>query len=101
MLGFRFVQDLVDKKYFKQKSVKVVYSVIRLLEHVVIIFDLYKNEEKLSEMYHFLYAAIKQNGLSEAQTYVNKLDQWRLRLFGLRLKSLCYAKKSLLDQSLN
>lgn len=48
-----------------------------------------------------LYVVVKQNGLSEAQTYVNRLDQWRLRLFGLRLKSSYNAKKSLVEQSLN
>jgi len=78
---FRFVQDLVDKDYFQKRPRKVLFSVVQLLEHVVFIFDLYKEEEKLHNMYNFLNAAIKPSGLSDSMKLVNILDQWRLRLF--------------------
>jgi len=74
----------VDKNYFKKNEKKIVYSVIRLLEHVVIIFDLYKEEEKLNNMYNFLYTAVESTGLSD-QRFINILDQWRLRLFRLQV----------------
>ncbi|XP_015373738.1 PREDICTED: uncharacterized protein LOC107168745 [Diuraphis noxia] len=76
-----FVQDLVDKNYFKKSPKKVLFSVVQLLEHVVFIFDLYKEEEKLQDMYNFLNAAIKPSGLSDSMKLINILDQWRLRLF--------------------
>ncbi|XP_060878120.1 uncharacterized protein LOC132950616 [Metopolophium dirhodum] len=78
-----FVQDLVDKNYFKNNPKKVLFSVIQLLEHVVFIFDLYSEEEKLDTMYNFLNAAVKPSGLSDSMKLINVLDQWRLRLFRL------------------
>jgi hypothetical protein len=81
---FRFVQDLVDNNYFK-KNPKKVSSVIKLLEHVVIVFDLYEEEEKLNNMYNFLNAAVKRNRLSDSQRLINILDQWRLRLFRIHV----------------
>lgn len=80
---FRFVQDLVDKNYFKNNPKKVLFSVIQLLEHAVFIFDLYSEEEKLNTMYNFLNAAVKPSGLSDSMKLINVLDQWRLRLFRL------------------
>jgi len=80
---FRFVQDLVDKNYFKKNPTKVLSSVIQLLEHVVFVFDLYKEEKKLEDMYNFLNAVIKPSGLSDSMRLVNVLDQWRLQLFRL------------------
>lgn len=78
---FRFVQDLVDKNYFKKNPKKILFSVVQLLEHVVIIFNLYQEEEKLQDMYNFLYAVIKPSGLSDSMKLINIIDQWRLRLF--------------------
>lgn len=79
---FRFVQDLVDTNYFKINPEKVLSSVVQLLEHVVFIFDLYKEEEKLRDMYDFLYAAIHPKQMSDnSNRLINVLDQWRLRLF--------------------
>ncbi|CAI6345314.1 unnamed protein product [Macrosiphum euphorbiae] len=78
-----FVQDLVDKNYFKNNPKKVLFSVIQLLEHAVFIFDLYSEEEKLDTMYNFLNAAVKPSGLSDSMKLINVLDQWRLRLFRL------------------
>lgn len=80
---FRFVQDLVDKNYFKNNPKKVLFSVIQLLEHVVFVFDLYSEEEKLHTMYNFLNAAVKPSGLLDSMKLINVLDQWRLRLFRL------------------
>lgn len=85
LFGFRFVQDLVNGDFFKQNPISIVYNVIQLLEHVVVVFDLYANEEKLSEMYRFLKAAIRQIGLLDSNKFVNILDQWRLRLFRLHI----------------
>lgn len=79
------MQDLVDKNYFNKNPKKVLYSVIQLLEHVVIVFDLYEEEEKLNSMYNFLNAAVKPTGLSDSLKLVNILDQWRLRLFRLHV----------------
>ncbi|XP_026818923.1 uncharacterized protein LOC113557546, partial [Rhopalosiphum maidis] len=79
-----FVQDLVDNNYFKTNP-KKVSSVIKLLEHVVIIFDLYEEEEKLNNMYNFLNATVKRNGLSDSLKLINILDQWRLRLFRIHV----------------
>jgi len=78
---FRFVQDLVDKNYFKKSPKKILFSVVQLLEHVVFIFNLYQKEEKLQDMYNFLYAVIKPSGLSDSMKLINIIDQWRLRLF--------------------
>lgn len=80
---FRFVQDLVDKNYFKNNPKKVLFSVIQLLEHVVFVLDLYSEEEKLHTMYNFLNAAVKPSGFSDSMKLINILDQWRLRLFRL------------------
>ncbi|CAH1731762.1 unnamed protein product [Aphis gossypii] len=77
-----FVQDLVAKNYFNKNENNILCSVIQLLEHIVVIFDLYKEEEKLNDMYNFLCTAIKSTGLSDPR-FVNILDQWRLRLFRL------------------
>lgn len=82
---FRFVQDLVSKNYFNTNPKNVLYNVIQLLEHVVVIFDLYKEEEKLDGMYNFLNAAVKPTGLLDSQKLVNILDQWRLQLFRLHV----------------
>ncbi|XP_022178168.1 uncharacterized protein LOC111039145 [Myzus persicae] len=78
-----FVQDVVDKNYFKKTPKKVLSSVVQLLEHVVFVFDLYKEEKKLEDMYNFLHAAVKPSGLSDSMRLVNVLDQWRLQLFRL------------------
>ncbi|CAH1724467.1 unnamed protein product [Aphis gossypii] len=80
-----FVQDFVDKNYFNKNERKILCSVIQLLEHVVVVFDLYQEEEKLHNMYHFLNAAVKPTGLSDSLKLVNILDQWRLRLFRLHV----------------
>uniref|UniRef100_A0A2S2NAR2 Uncharacterized protein n=1 Tax=Schizaphis graminum TaxID=13262 RepID=A0A2S2NAR2_SCHGA len=80
-----FVHDLVDKNYFKNNPKAVLFSVIQLLEHVVIIFDLYEEEEELYKMYNFLNAAVKPTGLSDSLRLINILDQWRLRLFRLHV----------------
>jgi len=82
---FRFVQDLVDKNYFKNNPKTVLFSVIQLLEHVVIIFDLYQEEEELYKMYDFLNAAVKPTGVIDSLRLINILDQWRLRLFRLHV----------------
>ncbi|XP_025195249.1 uncharacterized protein LOC112594595 isoform X2 [Melanaphis sacchari] len=80
-----FVQDFVDKNYFNKNPKKVLFSVIQLLEHVVVILDLYEEEEKLHKMYNFLNAALKPTGLSNSLKFINILDQWRLRLFRLHV----------------
>lgn len=76
----------MNKNYFSQNSKKILKNLIHLLEHVVVILDLYKNEEKLSNMYDFLYANAKPVGLSESSLrLVNILDQWKLHLFRLHV----------------
>lgn len=82
---FRFVQDLVNKDYFKQKPIKVLYRVIRLLEHIVVVFNLYNNEQKLKDMYDFLSSIVKPKGLSDTHKFIHILDQWNLRLFRLHI----------------
>lgn len=82
---FRFVQDNVKKDFFNKKPKRLLYRLIRLLEHVVIVFDLYTDEKKLGDMYDFLHCVVKPNGLSDSLKLVNILDQWRLRLFRLHV----------------
>ncbi|XP_016658041.1 uncharacterized protein LOC107883100 [Acyrthosiphon pisum] len=76
-----FVQDLVEMNYFEKNPKKVLSSVVQLLEHVVFVFDLYQEDEKLHTMYNFLNASIKRSGISDSMRLVNIIDQWRLRLF--------------------
>jgi len=78
----RFVQYLVNKDYFKDHP-KHLDGIIRLLEHVVITFDLYQDEENLGSMYAFLYNFVKPIGTSHE--LVNILDQWRLGLFHMQV----------------
>ncbi|XP_027844062.2 uncharacterized protein LOC114124833 isoform X2 [Aphis gossypii] len=80
-----FVQDYVNKDFFNNKPKRLLYRLIRLLEHVVIVFDLYTDEKKLNEMYDFLHCVVKPTGLSDSLKLVNILDQWRLRLFRLHV----------------
>lgn len=82
---FRFVQDLVNKDFFNRRSKRLLYRLIHLLEHIVIVFDLYSDEKKLSDMYDFLNAVAKPTGLSDSLKLVNILDIWRLRLFRLHV----------------
>lgn len=83
-----FIQDLVDKNYFNKNPKKVLFSVIQLLEHIVVIFELYTEEEKLHNMYDFLNAAVKPIGLSDSMRLINIIDQWRLRLFRLHINRI-------------
>ncbi|XP_022176748.1 uncharacterized protein LOC111038114 [Myzus persicae] len=82
-----FVLDLVDKNFFKKKP-QVLSKVVQLLEHVVFIFDLYKEDKKLDFMYHFLYTAVNLSGLSDSTRLLNILDIWRLTLFRLQINRL-------------
>lgn len=74
----------MDKNYFKQNQ-KVLSHVIELLEHVVIVFDLYKDEEKLNNMYDFLHSISRPTKLIDSHKLVNILDQWRLKLFRIHV----------------
>lgn len=77
----------MDKNYFNQNPNKVFKHVVQLLEHVVVAFDLYKEEQKLSDMYDFLYnIIIKLTGLSKSQNLLSILDHWKLQLFRLHVK---------------
>ncbi|XP_050522515.1 uncharacterized protein LOC126895077 [Daktulosphaira vitifoliae] len=80
-----FVQDMVNKEYFTKHPMKLLQYVVDLLEHIVIVFDLYQDEEKLNSMYNFLYAAARPSGITQSLKIVNTLDQWRLRLFRLHV----------------
>lgn len=81
---FRFVQDVVDQIYFKQNP-EVIESVVKLLEHVVITFDLYQDEEKLNYMYELLNKNAKRFASSNYFRILNTLEQWQLRLFRLHM----------------
>lgn len=74
----------MDRNYFKQNQ-KVLSHIIELLEHVVIVFDLYQDEEKLNDMYNFLYSIAKPSKLLDSHKLVNILDQWRLKLFRMHI----------------
>lgn len=74
----------MNTDYFKNKK-HVLKNVIELLEHVVVILDLFKDEKKLSVMYDFLYSIIRPTDHMN-QTLVNILDQWRLKLFRLHIE---------------
>lgn len=93
---FRFVQDLVTKDYFEQNSKRLLSSVIWLLEHVVVVFDLYQDKERMSKMYEFFNAVMRPKGLSDTLNLVNILDQWKLRLFRLHIMSKTADSKNML-----
>lgn len=80
---FRFVQDLVNHDYFKEKP-NILFKVIKLLEHVVLVFNLYEHEKKLKEMYNFFSFLLKSVDVTESLVYINILDQWKFRLTRLR-----------------
>lgn len=75
----------MNKTYFQSNPKKILERVIQLLEHVVVTFDLYKNEDKLSIMYDFLNSIARPNGWSQSLKLVNILDQWKLQLFRLHV----------------
>lgn len=78
----------MNKDFFNSRPKRLLYRLIRLLEHVVIIFDLYQDEEKLSQMYDFLSGMAKPTGLSDSTKLVNILDQWRLQLYRLHVNRI-------------
>lgn len=73
----------MDRKYFKENPNSVLHHIIRLLEHVVIVFDLYQDEQKLNDMYNFLSVATRPLGMEGSLRLIGILDQWRLKLFRL------------------
>lgn len=83
----------MDRDYFSQNPTKVLKSIIRLLEHVVITFDLYTDEKKMSDMYDFLYSIIKPSvsAMSKFPKLLSTLDHWRLHLFRLHVQKIAVA----------
>lgn len=75
----------MNKDYFDRKPKVILHRVVKLLDHVVVTLDLYKNEEKLNCMYHFLYAVIRPAGLLESMNIINIIDKWKLQLFKLHI----------------
>jgi len=76
---------LVNEDYFKQSSKQILYIVIRLLEHIVVIFDLYQDEDKLNKMYDFLYYFAKPTNLLDSRELMSVIEQWRMKLFRLHV----------------
>lgn len=68
-----------------QNSKKLLYDVIQLMEHVVVVFDLYQDKKKMSEMYEFLKCVINLKGSSFNIEII--LDIWKIRLFRLHCMS--------------
>lgn len=78
----------MNRNYFRQNPKHILKSIIRLLEHVVIVFDLYQDEKKLSDMCDFFHSIIRPTyGMLGSQNLVNILDQWRLKLFRLHINN--------------
>lgn len=71
---------MVNKNYFKQNATRFCY-IVRLMEHIVIVFDLYRDKKKLKNMYDFFYYSKNHGRLS--LKLVNILDQWKLKLLRL------------------
>ncbi|XP_025419913.1 uncharacterized protein LOC112690180 isoform X2 [Sipha flava] len=80
-----FVQDMVTKDYLHRKPKIILHRIIKLLDHVVVTLDLYKNEEKLECMYHFFYAVIRSAGFFEYMDLINVIDKWKMQLFKLHI----------------
>lgn len=68
----------MNKGYFETNPT-LLYSVIRLLDHVVFTYNLYRDEENMCNMYSFLYDLVKSVECSNE--LANILDRWRLELF--------------------
>lgn len=87
---FRFIQDLVDRHYFGQNPIKVLKHIIKLLEHVVITFNLYADEKKMSDMYYFLHSIINPSMtvMTRFPKLLNILNQWKMHLFRLHLENI-------------
>jgi len=79
----RFIQNVVDKMFFKKHPDRILDNVIVLMEHVVNVFDLYQDEKQLKDMYDFLYVATRPMGKVKSLRLIGILDQWRLKLFRL------------------
>ncbi|VVC34833.1 Hypothetical protein CINCED_3A013951 [Cinara cedri] len=95
-----FIQDLVDTNYLKQIPKSELELIFRLLEHVVFIFNLYKDEDKLRDMFEFLHGIIRpKNGLIEqfpgSLKLLNIIDQWRLQLFRLHVYRIIDSKQQI------
>lgn len=75
----------MNKDYFHKKPHVILHRVINLLDHVVVTFDLYQDEEKLDCMYNFLYAVIRPSGILESMHLINIIDKWKMHLFKLHI----------------
>jgi len=84
IIYLRFVQDLVPRKYFN-KHPNHMECVIRLLEHVVFVLDLYENREKLQCMHDYMRSLLPHRIISLISPLSVTLDMWRLRLFRLHV----------------
>lgn len=71
---------MAPREYFKQNP-KKVQCVIKLLNHIVFVLNLYENEEKLQIMHDYLYSLARSFPFG----YINILDQWKLKLFRLKV----------------
>lgn len=74
--------------YFVGKSKRIIKTTIKLLEHVVIEFDLYQNEEKLIQMYSFLKNNVRLSlPFCDKSTIKsnNILDRWNMDIFRLQM----------------
>lgn len=78
----------MNKDYFKQNPKRILYLTVNLLEHIVIVFDLYQDEEKLNDMYEYLSAVVRSIELCNSMDTLNILAQWNLRLFRLYVNRL-------------
>lgn len=83
----------MDRDYLNQNPNKVLKNIIQLLEHVVITFDLYSDEKKMSDMYDFLRSIVKPSvsAMSKFPKLLSILDHWRLHLFRLHMQRIAVA----------
>lgn len=77
---------MVNNDYFEKRPESVFNNVLQLLEHVVFIFDLYKDEE-LENMHTFLNTILIKRGImSTSFQFIHILDQWKMQLFRIHIE---------------
>lgn len=79
------MQHLVDKNYFHNKSQQLRLA-IKLLAHVVDVFDLYDFEDKLSTMHGFFTNALRFLPFEiPTMKLSDTVDKWRSQLFRIHI----------------
>lgn len=83
------MHDFVGLNYFSDQPEETLKTVIKLLEHVVVIEDLIKDEVKLNSMYQY-YNTVTINlpYIITAMKLNDIVDRWRARLYCKEIERL-------------